>query len=132
MLRRRSSSFERFYAAKEDGILGPTRTDLRQTEHNRTQRLFGICEGGADRSQSVGSSFGHEQDTIVDSGWEVQPQTKDNYLTWDERIFHRLKDVKMVRSAGKAVTGDGVCIGLTYRDRAFIHPKTAHDKALLE
>ncbi len=42
-------------------------------------------------------------------------------------VVHRLQDVKMVRSARKAVTGDGVCIGLTYTDRAFIHPKTVHN-----
>ncbi len=37
----------------------------------------------------------------------------------------------MVKSARRAVTGDGVCIGLTYKDRAFIHPKTSHSKTLI-
>ena len=29
----------------------------------------------------------------------------------------------MVKSARRAITGDGVCIGLTYREDAFVHPK---------
>ncbi len=30
----------------------------------------------------------------------------------------------MVKSARRAVAGDGVCIGLTYKDQAFVHPET--------
>ena len=32
--------------------------------------------------------------------------------------------VEMVKSARRDATGDGVCIGLTYKDKAFVHPKT--------
>jgi hypothetical protein len=32
--------------------------------------------------------------------------------------------VDMAKSARRAVTGDGVCIGPTYKDLAFVHPKT--------
>ena len=43
-------------------------------------------------------------------------------------ILHRLQDVKIAKSERKAVTGDGVCIGLTYNDRALIHPVAMHNK----
>ena len=37
----------------------------------------------------------------------------------------------MVKSARRAVTGDGVCIGLTYKDKAFVHPKTKKRRDLI-
>ena len=37
----------------------------------------------------------------------------------------------MVKSARKAVTGDGVCIGLTYKDKAFVHPETKKCRDLI-
>ena len=40
-----------------------------------------------------------------------------------ENIPELLWRVEMVKSARRAVTGAGVCIGLTYRDQAFTHPK---------
>ena len=39
-------------------------------------------------------------------------------------IFDLLQTVHMVPSARKAVTGDGVCIGLTFKTCPFMHPKT--------
>ncbi len=39
-------------------------------------------------------------------------------------IFYHLLNVHMVPSARKAVTGDGVCIGLTFKSSPFVHPKT--------
>ena len=38
----------------------------------------------------------------------------------------------MVPSARKAVTGDGICIGLTYKTCPFIHPKTTRNRDLIE
>ena len=38
----------------------------------------------------------------------------------------------MVKSARRAVTGDGVCIGLTYKDQAFVHPKTKKRRELIK
>ncbi len=38
----------------------------------------------------------------------------------------------MVPSARKAVTGDGVCIGLTFKSSPFVHPKTQRNRELVE
>ena len=38
----------------------------------------------------------------------------------------------MVKSARRAVAGDGVCIGLTYKDKAFVHPRTTRCKNLIK
>ena len=38
----------------------------------------------------------------------------------------------MVPSARKAVTGDGVCIGLTFKTSPFLHPKTQRNRELIE
>ena len=37
----------------------------------------------------------------------------------------------MVPSARKAVTGDGVCIGLTFKSSPFVHPKTQRNRELV-
>ena len=47
-------------------------------------------------------------------------------------ILRRLLDVEMVKSARQAVTGDGICIGLTYKTNAFVHPKTVRNKELIK
>ena len=41
-----------------------------------------------------------------------------------DAIVNLLQKVHMVPSARKAVTGDGVCIGLTFKTSPFLHPKT--------
>ena len=38
----------------------------------------------------------------------------------------------MVPSARKAVTGDGIYIGLTFKTSSFIHPKTDRNRDLIE
>ena len=38
----------------------------------------------------------------------------------------------MVKSARRAVTGDGVCIGLTYKTEAFVHPETKKCRELIK
>ena len=38
----------------------------------------------------------------------------------------------MVPSARKAVAGDGICIGLTFKTSPFIHPKTDRNRDLIE
>ncbi len=38
----------------------------------------------------------------------------------------------MVKSARLAVTGEGICIGLAFRDQPFIHPKTESGRSLDE
>ena len=38
----------------------------------------------------------------------------------------------MAPSARKAVTGDGICIGLTFKSSPFVHPKTARNRDLIE
>ena len=48
-----------------------------------------------------------------------------------ENILDLLWRVEMVKSARRAVTGDGVCIGLTYKDKAFVHPKTKKRRDLI-
>ena len=47
-------------------------------------------------------------------------------------IFYRLLNVHMVPSAGKAVAGDAVCIGLTFKLSPFVHPKTQRNRELIE
>ena len=47
-------------------------------------------------------------------------------------IFYYLSQVEMVPSARKAVTGDGICIGLTFKSSPFVHPKTARSRDLIE
>jgi hypothetical protein len=47
-------------------------------------------------------------------------------------ILRRLLDVEMVKSARRAVAGDGICIGLNYKTNAFVHPKTVRDKELIK
>ena len=49
-----------------------------------------------------------------------------------ENIFYYPQQVEMVQSARKAVTGDGICIGLTFKANSFIHPKTARSRDLIE
>ena len=49
-----------------------------------------------------------------------------------EDIFYYLMEVEMVQSARKAVTGDGICIGLTFKSNSFIHPKTSRSRGLIE
>jgi hypothetical protein len=46
-------------------------------------------------------------------------------------IFDLLQKVHMVPSARKAVTGDGVCIGLTFKTCPFMHPKTQRNRELV-
>ncbi len=45
--------------------------------------------------------------------------------------YHRL-GVHLVPSVRKAVTGDGVCIGLTFKCSPFAHPKTARSCGLID
>ncbi len=47
-------------------------------------------------------------------------------------IFYHLLNVHMVPSARKAVTGDGVCIGLSFKSSPFVHPKTQRNRELIE
>ena len=47
-------------------------------------------------------------------------------------MLRHLLDVEMVKSARQAVTGDGICIGLTYKKTAFVHPKTVRSKELIK
>ncbi len=47
-------------------------------------------------------------------------------------MLELLGRVEMVNSARRAVTGDGVCIGLTYKDQAFVHPKTKKCRGLIK
>ena len=49
----------------------------------------------------------------------------------DDVIYH-LSSVQMAPSARKAVTGDGICIGLTYKGSPFIHPETTRNRGLVE
>ncbi len=49
-----------------------------------------------------------------------------------DAIFTLLQKVHMVPSARKAVTGDGVCIGLTFKTSPFLHPKTQRNRELIE
>jgi hypothetical protein len=49
-----------------------------------------------------------------------------------DSIFNLLQKVHMVPSARKAVTGDGVCIGLTFKTSPFMHPKTQRNRELIE
>ncbi len=46
-------------------------------------------------------------------------------------IFYHLLNVNMVPSARKAVAGDGVCIGLTYKTNPFVHPKTQRNREMV-
>jgi hypothetical protein len=91
---------------------------------SKTKNIRYLRRRSRHRLQLLGSSFGHEQEANVDRGWKVLPPiTEGAPLAWDGRTFHLLQYVNMVTYAREAATGDGVCIGLTYRDRAFINPK---------
>ncbi len=49
-----------------------------------------------------------------------------------DNILSALFEVEMAPSARRAVTGDGICIGLNYKTNAFIHPKTKHNCDLIK
>ena len=69
----------------------------------------------------------------LDNGLKAQPPKP---LTLNKSgsndILRCLLDVEMVKSARQAVTGDGICIGLTYKTNAFAHPKTVRNKELIK
>ena len=48
------------------------------------------------------------------------------------RILDRLQKVHMAKSARRAITGDEVCVGHTFKDQPFIHPKTESGRSLDE
>ena len=49
-----------------------------------------------------------------------------------ENIPELVWRAEMVKSARRAVTGDGVCIGLTYKTEAFVHPETKRCRGLIK
>ena len=51
---------------------------------------------------------------------------------YERRIDYHLLTVQMVPSARKAVMGDGVCIGLTFKSSPFVHPKTQRNRELAD
>ncbi len=63
-----------------------------------------------------------------DDGWTKAGITKLTRIAskreWEFQHLHILQGVTMVKSARRATTGDGICIGLTYKEDAVIHPKT--------
>ncbi len=71
----------------------------------------------------------------VDFTWSVVGKINPKPLKLSHKgihdIFYHLLNVNMVPSARKAVTGDGVCIGLTYKTNPFVHPKTQRNRELI-
>ena len=89
------------------------------------QRLGVVtCEGRGDTQ-----SWWDEPWTVVGTAkptrTPLHPQGCGNSL-------ELLGRVDMVKSARRAVTGDGVCIGLTSKDQAFVHPKTKNCRELIK
>ena len=60
----------------------------------------------------------------MDQRWETKLTRIALQPNGSDKILHLLQGVAMVKSARRAITGDGVCIGLTYKENAFVHPKT--------
>ena len=63
---------------------------------------------------------------------KYNPQPIRLSLNGLDNISRSLLDVEMVQSAGQAVTGEGICIGINYKTRAFVHPKTARSQELIK
>ena len=55
---------------------------------------------------------------------QINPKPVKLTRQGSDAIFSLLQNVHMAPSARKAVTGDGVCIGLTFKTSPFLHPKT--------
>ena len=62
---------------------------------------------------------------------KINPKPVKLTQTGIHDIFYHLRNVHMVPSARKAVAGDGVCIGLTFKSSPFVHPKTKRNRELV-
>ena len=76
------------------------------------------------------------RDDTTESGWTVVGKINPQPIKLSPKgisdIFYYLSQVEMAPSARKAVTGDGICIGLTFKSSPFVHPKTARSRDLIE
>ncbi len=76
------------------------------------------------------------RDDATEPGWTVvgklNPQPIRLGSKGIDNIFYYLSQVEMAPSARKAVTGDGICIGLTFKTSPFVHPKTDRNRDLIE
>ena len=97
-----------------------------QTTHRFCLRERGQTRRSSQRQRPTRVACGSEDE----QHWTVMPAKPTRVaLNADgtEKIVELLQKVAMARSARRAVTGDGVCIGLTYKEHAFIHPKTSRN-----
>ena len=104
---------ERSHAAPAVVPIQPT-TDLRRTDV--------VINGGWDDTyDDWGTSDIQDPWTALGTNYSTRVPLHPQGC---ESTLNLLWRVDMVESARKAVAGDGVCIGSTYKDKAFVHPKT--------
>ena len=76
------------------------------------------------------------RDDDTEPGWTVVGKINPQPIKLSPKglkdILYHLSRVEMVPSARKAVAGDGICIGLTFKTSSFIHPKTDRNRDLIE
>ena len=72
----------------------------------------------------------------VTPAWAVVGKTNPKPVKLNQAgihdIFYHLLNVHMAPFAGKAVAGDGVCIGLTFKSSSFVHPKTQRSREFID
>ncbi len=97
-----------------------------ETNSDHTNQLF---SSSADDDQRIVIRESLDEPTwkVV---WKTKPTRAALSSSGADKIFRRLLDVVMAKSARRAITGDGVCIGLTYNGNAFVHRKASRNKDL--
>jgi hypothetical protein len=103
------------YEPNERSIAAPA---LVQSRTNATQQSadFLTCEG----KDNTNEGWSEPWTAVI----TTRPTRVSLHPQGCENILELLWRVEMVKSARRAVTGNGVCVGLTYKDQAFVHPKT--------
>ena len=83
------------------------------------------CESGNDRTLAYASRRSDADDCEIGNGDVGKAQLASIALTpsGSDKILQLVQGVAMLKSARRAITGDGVCIGVTYKEDAVVHPK---------
>ena len=90
---------------------------------NATQRRTDVatCEGWGDTSKGWDDNV-RDRDEPWTAVGTVKPTRTPFHPQSCEEILELVWQADMAKSARRAVTGDGVCIGRTYKTEAFVHP----------